>query len=70
MKEMKKLANATTIGVGGGTYLMFAIAVGMAAGGWTNFFAAVFLGLFWPATLMYELMRVLHHISSSSVLNF
>lgn len=56
------------VGVGGSIYLLFTIGVGMAAATWTNFFFAIFLGLFWPLTLIYWLTMTLHNLAESSVL--
>lgn len=69
MKFVKEMASQKMVQVGGGTYLLFAFSVGLAAMSWTNFFFALVQGVFWPVTLIYWTARALHHIASSSVLN-
>jgi len=51
----------TSITLGGGSYVLIGIGVGLAAASWgTSIFWSVVAGLFWPATLAYWLMQALH----------
>ena len=55
---------STTISLGGGTYLLIALGVGLAVSSWGGSWWWSFLtGLFWPATLGYWVVQALHHFA-------
>jgi len=55
----------TTLSLGGGTYGLIGIGVGLAASSWgTSIILAIFSGLFWPVTVSYWLVRMLHKLAS------
>jgi hypothetical protein len=54
----------TTLGISGGSYVLVAVGVGLAAHTWgVTFFGAVIRGLFWPATLGYWLAQALRALA-------
>jgi hypothetical protein len=54
----------TTLGIGGGSYGLVALGVGLAAHTWgTTFIGAVIRGIFWPATVGYWLAQALRALS-------
>jgi sterol desaturase/sphingolipid hydroxylase (fatty acid hydroxylase superfamily) len=56
---------STTISLGGGTYMLVALGVGLAVSSWGGvWWWAILLGIFWPVTLAYWLARALHAIAA------
>lgn len=50
-----------TVGLGGGSYGLIGIGVGLAAASWgTSIFMSIVSGLFWPVPLGYWLIQALH----------
>ena len=55
---------STTISLGGGTYLLIALGVGLAVSSWGGgWWWSTVTGLFWPATLGYWVVHALHHFA-------
>lgn len=51
----------TSVTLGGGSYALVGIGVGLAVASWgTSFFWSAVAGLFWPVTLAYWLTQALH----------
>jgi hypothetical protein len=47
--------------LGGGSYILIAIGTGLAISSWgTGVLGSIAAGLFWPATVSYWLLQVLH----------
>ena len=53
-----------TTGIGGGTYLLVGIGVGIASAAWESAVVAIISGAFWPATLGYWAMRALQQYAA------
>jgi hypothetical protein len=54
----------TSVSVGGGTYALIALGVGLAVHSWgASTWWSIVTGLFWPATLGYWLAQVLHKLA-------
>ncbi|MBI1729843.1 hypothetical protein HY229_03500 [Candidatus Acetothermia bacterium] len=59
------MENTTRLTLGGSSYGLVGIGVGLAVSSWgTPFFESAISGLCWPATLAYWLVRLLHHAAS------
>ncbi len=52
-----------TTGIGGGTYLLVGIGVGIASAAWESVVVAVISGAFWPATLGYWAIRAVRQFA-------
>ena len=63
-KSEKENKSTTTLSIGGGSYILIAIGVGMAVSSWgTSLIMSIVQGLFWPATLAYWLTQMLHRLA-------
>ena len=51
-------------GIGGGTYVLVGIGVGLSSAAWEPFIMTIISGLFWPATLGYWAIRALQHFAT------
>ena len=50
-------------GIGGGTYVLVGIGVGIASAAWESLVMTVISGVFWPATLGYWAVRALQQFA-------
>jgi hypothetical protein len=54
----------TKVSIGGGTYLLMALGVGLSVSNWGGeWWWALLSGLFWPTTLGYWLAQALHTLA-------
>ncbi len=65
MMDDEVKANRVTFSIGGGTYALIGVGVGLAAASWgTPLIWAILSGLFWPAALAYWLMQAIHKLAA------